>query len=132
MRRIILLVLATGICTFANAQRLKLKEGALDKLVLQVSLEGPTLAAVELQKELDLTQEQYYQVMQLNQQRYEQIIKVEEVHKEDALVRSKSIYTINMEADKALSSVLDPRQLRLFLELEGRQDLRLVSEHAEE
>lgn len=132
MKRIILLALAASFCTFANAQRNKLKDDALDKMVLEVTIEGPAMAALDMQQELELTQEQYEQVVQLNQKRYDQISEAEELYKEDALQRSKSIYTINMEADKALGALLDPRQLRLYLELEGRHQMRYVSDNAEE
>lgn len=133
MKRIILLAFATCLCTFANAQLLKLNEDAfLDSKVLEVQLDGPAMAALELQNELNLTKAQYEQVVQLNQKRYEQILAAEETYKEDALQRSKTIYAINMEADKALGALLDPKQMHLYLELEGLKQMRFVSDNSEE
>ena len=132
MKRILLVALAFSFCSFANAQRHKGKDDALDKRVLEVSVEGPAMATLDLQQELNLTPQQLEQVVQLNQKRYEQILAAEEQYKEDALLLSKSVYTINVETDKLLGALLDVRQLRLFLEMDGRQQLRFVSDNADE
>ncbi|GAB3196042.1 hypothetical protein ABID22_001701 [Pontibacter aydingkolensis] len=132
MKRILLLTFAATICTFATAQRLKLTDDALDKHVLEVNINGQAMAALELQAELNLTQEQYKLAMQLNQKRYEQIAEAEEVYQADNILRSKAIYSINLEADKSIGAILDPKQLRAFLELEGQRQLRLVSDNADE
>ena len=129
---ILLVALAFSFCSFANAQRHKGKDDALDKRVLEVSVEGPAMATLDLQQELNLTPQQLEQVVQLNQKRYEQILAAEEQYKEDALLLSKSVYTINVETDKLLGALLDVRQLRLFLEMDGRQQLRFVSDNADE
>lgn len=132
MKRIILLVFATCWCTIASAQLLKLNEDAvLDSKVLEVQLDGPAMAALELQNELNLTKAQYEQVVLLNQMRYKQILAAEEAYREDALLRSKTIYAIHMETDKALGALLDPKQKRLYLELEGLQQMRFVSDNSE-
>lgn len=131
MKRILLLAFAIGMCTAANAQLIKINEDAfLDKKVLEVKVEGADMIAMDLQNELHLTKEQYEQVVQLNQKRFKQIEEAEKAQ-QDELLRSKTIYAINLETDKALGALLDPKQMRLYLELENRQ-ARFVSDNAKD
>ena len=133
MIRFILLAIASSLAFTANAQLLKLNsEANLDKKVLEVNVEGPTLIALDLQKELNLTEAQYAQVVQLHEKRFQLIADAEAAHQADALMLSKIIYGINLEADKTLQTLLDPRQVRLLVDLEGRQHTRFVSDNSEE
>ncbi len=132
MRKIILLVLACCIYTYSNAQRHTTKDDKLDKEVLRVTIGGDEMLTLEMQKELNLTHEQYEQVKIVNQFRYNQLIEAEEIYKDNDLQRSKTAYLINMEADKAMSALLDQSQLRIFLELENSSQGRLMSGKSEE
>ncbi len=132
MRKIILLVLACCIYTYSNAQRHTTKDDKLDKEVLRVTIGGDEMLTLEMQKELNLTHEQYEQVKIVNQFRYNQLIEAEEIYKDNDLQRSKTAYLINMEADKAMSALLDQKQLRIFLELENSSQGRLMSGKSEE
>ncbi|WP_299821570.1 hypothetical protein [uncultured Pontibacter sp.] len=132
MKRIILLVLTSTICTVASAQLHRGADDALDKHVLAITVEGPALAAMDLQRELNLSQEQYEQVMELNRKRFEQVYEAEQAYSNDAQLLSKTIYTINLETNKALSTMLDPMQQRLYMELEGNQQVQFISDNGEE
>ncbi|MBC5991451.1 hypothetical protein [Pontibacter cellulosilyticus] len=132
MKRILLLAFAIGMCTTASAQLIKINEDAyLDKKVLEVKVEGADMIAMDLQNELNLSKEQYEQVVQLNQMRFKQIEEAEKTHQQDELLRSKTIYAINLETDKALGALLDPKQMRLYLEMESKQT-RFVSDNAKD
>lgn len=133
MIRFILLALAISLSFTANAQLLKLNsEAKLDNKVLEINVEGPSLIALDLQKELNLTEAQYAQVLELNKKRFQLITAAEAEYQSDAMMLSKIVYGINLEADKTLHTLLDPRQARLLIELEGRQHTRFVSENAED
>ncbi|MFD2512598.1 hypothetical protein ACFSRY_01855 [Pontibacter locisalis] len=119
------------IVTVSNAQRMKVTDEPLDKVVLSVNLNGATMANLELQKELKLDEEQFKQVQLLNEKRYQQIQEADLEFKDNAIQRSKAIYSINLEIDKALSLMLQPEQLRVYLELEGRENNRFATEQEE-
>ncbi|MBF9254761.1 hypothetical protein I2I11_15760 [Pontibacter sp. 172403-2] len=129
MKKIILTtaICLTQIATFS--QGLHVTDDKLDKQVLAVSLNGPAMATVEMQKELLLDDAQYVQVTQLNQDRYEQLEKAADTFAQDPIQRSRAMRDINLENDKALRQVLTQTQLRYFLELEGRQNARFVTEN---
>ena len=132
MKKILLLVFASCIYTYSNAQRHTSNDDKLDKEVLKVNVIGPAMASLEMMKELNLSQEQFEKVVLINQSRYEQLLKSETQYLENDLQRSKTMYVINLEADKALSSLLDPSQLRLFFELESLSQGRFMSGNSEE
>lgn len=119
------------IVTVSNAQRMKVTDEPLDKVVLSVNLNGATMANLELQKELKLDEEQFKQVQLLNEKRYQQIQEADLEFKDNAIQRSKAIYSINLEIDKALGLMLQPEQLRVYLELEGRENNRFATEQEE-
>ena len=117
-----------SVVSISYAQRMKVTDEPLDEILLAVTLDGPAMATMELQKELNLNIDQVKQVQLLNKKRYEQIDEADQTFKGNAIQRSKAIYSIHMEADKALEQVLKPEQLRVFMELEGRQNTRLATE----
>jgi len=110
------------------SQGLHKTDDRLDKQVLAMNLNGPAMSTVEMQRELLLNDEQFAQVTQMNQVRYEQLEKAEIAFAQDPIQCSKMMRDINLENDKALRHVLTQEQLRHFLELEGRQNARFVSE----
>lgn len=132
MKKIILLFIAVAFSGAAQAQLQKYTDDALDKHVLAVALNGAEMASLELLTELELTAEQYEQVALLNTERYKKLEEAEQQYKDDALMRSKVFYSINLEADKQLSVLLAPNQLIRFVELEHGRQPHLVSDNADE
>lgn len=125
-------ILTTVICLMQIAtfsQGLHVTDDRLDKQVLAINLNGPAMSTVEMQRELLLNDAQYTQVTQMNQARYEQLEKAEISFAQDPIQRSRAMRDINLENDKALRQVLTQEQLHHFLELEGRQNARFVSEN---
>lgn len=114
--------------TCAQAQHLRVTDDALDKQVLTVTIEGAALLTFEMQQELGLNPEQQAKVGLLNTERYRQIQEMEQLYKEDALLRSKAIFGVHLKNDKALEEVLTQEQLLHYLALEGRATLPYVSE----
>ncbi len=128
MKNILLLL---GICllhTAAYAQSSLKTNDWLDKHVLSVNVSGAEMATVEMKKELQLTALQLEQIAQMNLALYEQIEQKGVSAIQDPLERSKALRTLQLENDNALVQVLSPQQLRDYLELEGRQNLRYVSD----
>ncbi len=94
--------------------------------VLSLDLEGYEMASIEMKQELNLTQEQYAQVEQLNKQRYE---KLKEVHLAE---RPEEIQKkINDTTDTALSTILSEDQLQSYFELEGRRKTQFMTDVVE-
>ncbi|WP_439882359.1 hypothetical protein ACSX1A_04165 [Pontibacter sp. MBLB2868] len=128
MKKIILLLFAVSLSTLSQAQRMKVTDEPLDTHVLAMNLDGPAMATKELLKELNLDEQQYRQVQLLNDKRYQQMEEADILYKDNAIQRSKAIYAINQEIDKAVTLMLKPEQMRLYLKLENRQSDRYASE----
>lgn len=132
MKRLILIVFALFVMTVSHAQRMKVTDEPLDHAVLAISMDGTAMANLELKKELNLNDEQYKQVQFLNEKRYQRIKEADNAYKGNSIQRSKAIYSIHMETDKALGQMLDPDQLRKLQELDGRHNTRYATEEQEE
>ncbi|WP_347159047.1 hypothetical protein [Pontibacter chitinilyticus] len=128
MKKIILLTTVWLLGTLTYAQNLHVTDDSLDKQVLALSMDGPAMATLEMQQELQLTNQQLEQVTRLNQERYAQLQQAERSFA-DPVERAKQVRTIYLDSDKALHQVLTPAQLHQFLELEGRQNIHFVSEN---
>lgn len=113
------------------AQRLHVTDDALDIAVLSMEVDGPAMASMEMRQELNLTEEQYTQVAQLNQSRYQQLQQAEVTFAHDPSMRNREFINIHSKNDKELKAVLTPQQLREYQELEGRMHLQMISEKEE-
>lgn len=110
------------------AQRLHPTDDALDVVVLSMELDGPAMASMEMKQELNLTEEQYNEVAQLNNARYIQLQQAEASFSNDPLSRSREFRSIQLKNDQNLRSVLTPKQLREYQRLENRLDAQLITE----
>ncbi|RAU81996.1 hypothetical protein [Pontibacter arcticus] len=131
MKHILLISLALLFATAGSAQGLKVTDDGLDKMVLAVELDGVQMANLEMKEELKLDHNQLAQIAELNVAKYKLIEEAEQEFSSDPILLSKTIYRIKMETDKAFTSVLSDNQLRQYLELEGRNNIRFVSESDE-
>lgn len=132
MKRLLLLsILFTFCASIAYAQRLKETDDMLDKQVLAVSLSGPQMALLEMKRELNLTDDQLTQVEKLHEERYQRMVEAESQHT-DQLDLQLQYKSIQLKLDKILAEILTERQLMHYLELEGRQDIRLMTGKEEE
>lgn len=131
MKHILLFSLALLFATAGSAQGLKVTDDGLDKMVLAVELDGVQMANLEMKEELKLDHNQLAQIAELNVAKYKLIEEAEQEFSSDPILLSKTIYRIKMETDKAFTSVLSDNQLRQYLELEGRNNIRFVSESDE-
>ena len=132
MKKIILSILSCLVVLGAQAQESKITDDKLDKLVLASNLTGAEMVSFEMKQELKLTEEQYRQVALLNKQRYENLQEIEAAYADNPALRMRKFRDIHLQNDKALTGVLTDQQLKHFLELEGRQNVRYISTNDEE
>lgn len=127
MKRIIPILIILGF-TFntAHAQRLKETDDDLDKKVLAISLTGPQMAILEMKRELNLSEEQLMQVELLHEERYQRMAEAE-MNLEDPLKLQRTYREIQIQLDKVMAGILTEKQLKQFLELEGRQHVNLLT-----
>ncbi|WP_187262322.1 hypothetical protein [Pontibacter beigongshangensis] len=119
-----------GLITISGfGQQLKVTDDRLDKAVLSVNLEGYEMASIEMKQELNLTQEQYAQVEQLNKERYQQLIQAQMVERPEEV--QKIYYRIKTSTDNALAGILSEDQLQNYLELEGQQQKSYMTDMVE-
>jgi hypothetical protein len=132
MKRILPILILSVFCTVgAQAQLIKDADDKLDKMVLAFDLTGPEMLSFEMKQELKLSAEQLAQVVILNELRYKHIAEAEAIYP-DPLKRQRKFRDIHLQLDRELSSILDEQQLKHFLELEGRQNVRYLSGTEEE
>ncbi|TXK46399.1 hypothetical protein FVR03_10975 [Pontibacter qinzhouensis] len=121
MKKNILVGILALISFSGFGQQLKVTDDRLDKAVLSVTLEGYQMASIEMKQELNLTQEQYAKVEQLNKERYQQLKEAQLVQAEKPEEVQKTVSKINSSVDNALTVILSEDQLQNYLELEGRK-----------
>ena len=132
MKRIIPLLLILGLTvSIAEAQRLRETDDALDHKVLALSLSGPQMAILEMKRELNLSEEQLMQVELLHKERY-QLMAEAESNLQDPLELQRAYREIQIQQDKIMTGILTEKQLKQFLELEGRQHINLLTGKEEE
>lgn len=100
-------------------------------MVLAVELTGPEMLTLEMKQELKLSEAQFAEIELLNEQHYQHMSEVEAAFL-DPLERQKKYREMSLQLDKALTTILSEQQLKHFLELEGRQFVRYLSEAEEE
>lgn len=103
----------------------------LDKKVLAISLSGPQMAILEMKRELNLSEEQLKQVELLHQERY-QLMTEAELKQEDPIELQRTYREIQIQLDKVMAGILNDKQLKQFLELEGRQHVNMLTGKEEE
>ncbi|MBF8962186.1 hypothetical protein I0P70_02915 [Pontibacter sp. FD36] len=132
MKRIIPILIILGLTlSTAQAQRLKESDDDLDKKVLAINLTGPQMAILEMKRELNLSEEQLMQVELLHEERYQRMAEAE-MNLEDPLKLQRTYREIQIQLDKVLAGILTEKQLKQFLELEGRQHVNLLTGNEEE
>ncbi|PVY40828.1 hypothetical protein C8E01_106170 [Pontibacter virosus] len=125
-----MIILGLTIST-TQAQRLKETDDELDKKVLAISLSGPQMAILEMKRELNLSEEQLMQIELLHEERY-QLMSEAESKQDDPLQLQRAYREIQVKHDKVMAGILDEKQLKHFLELEGRQHINLLTGKEEE
>ncbi|MCP2045093.1 hypothetical protein [Pontibacter sp. HSC-36F09] len=132
MKRIIpfLIILGLTVST-TQAQRLTETDDELDKKVLALSLSGPQMAILEMKRELNLSEEQLKQVELLHEERY-QLMSEAELKQEEPIERQRTYREIQIQLDKVMAGILNEKQLKQFLELEGRQHVNMLTGNEEE
>lgn len=132
MKRIIpfLIILGLTVST-TQAQRLAETDDELDKKVLAISLSGPQMAILEMKRELNLSEKQLKQVELLHQERY-QLMTEAELKQEDPIELQRTYREIQIQLDKVMAGILNDKQLKQFLELEGRQHVNMLTGKEEE
>lgn len=121
--KILLLSVTLSFQTISSiGQSIEFTDKALDKLVLELNLDGPQMFTVEMKQELQLTQEQYQSVEQVNKARFEQLVKAEEAFANDPEQLQKASKEINRTSDKALFTVLTSDQLKQYLKLSAQKE----------
>ncbi|RIJ41816.1 hypothetical protein D1627_07305 [Pontibacter oryzae] len=115
----------------ANAQKMRVTDDDLDLVVLSMDMDGTEMANLEMRQELNLSEEQYVQVAQLNSFRYEQLEHADKTFAKNPLQRSKEFRSINLTNDKRLQDVLSADQLQAYQKMEGRFSMQFVSENDE-
>ncbi|EJF08069.1 hypothetical protein [Pontibacter sp. BAB1700] len=132
MKRIIPILIILGFTlNTTHAQRLKETDDDLDKKVLAISLTGPQMAILEMKRELNLSEEQLMQVELLHEERYQRMAEAE-MNLEDPLKLQRTYREIQIQLDKVMAGILTEKQLKQFLELEGRQHVNLLTGNEEE
>lgn len=132
MKRIIPLLIILGLTvSTTQAQRLKETDDELDKKVLAISLTGPQMAILEMKRELNLSEEQLMQVELLHEERFQRMSEAE-LNVEDPLELQQAYREIQIQLDKVMAGILNEKQLKHFLELEGRQYVNLLTGKEEE
>ena len=132
MKRIIpiITILALTVST-SQAQRLRETDDFLDKKVLSINFTGPQMAVLEMKRELNLSEEQMVQVEQLHEERF-QLMTEAEAKNEDPIKLQRTYRDIQVQLDKVMAGILNEKQLKHFLELEGRQHVILLTGNEEE
>lgn len=128
MKKLLLTLMISFLVTGSYAQRLKSADDALDRKVLEVQVEGASLATLEMEKELKLNLEQQRKVELLNKVLYEQLLTAKEKFGNNMLQQASTIRSIQLRNDKALKLILTEEQLKKYLELEGREHSTHLSE----
>jgi hypothetical protein len=132
MKKIILVAfIFISAATGASAQRSKGTDDSLDKQVLAVNLTGAELATVEMKQTLQLTPEQEAMVSKVNEERYKNMQEVEKAFAGNPTLLQRKFRNLHLQSDKALNNILTDQQLNLYLELEGRQNTRYISENGD-
>ncbi|SIT81693.1 hypothetical protein [Pontibacter indicus] len=132
MKRILPFLIILGLTTStAQAQRLTEKDDDLDKKVLAISLSGPQMAILEMKRELNLSEEQMMQVELLHEERY-QLMSDAELKVNDPIELQRTYREIQLKTDKVMAGILNEKQLKQFLELEGRQYVNFLTGKEEE
>ncbi len=132
MKKIILLaIICISAASGANAQRSKVADDPLDKQVLAINLTGAEMATAEMKQTLQLTPEQEAVVSKLNEERYQNMLAIEKQFADNPTLLQRKFRNILLQSDKALNNVLTEQQLNLYLELEGRQNTRYISENGD-
>jgi hypothetical protein len=127
MKRILLLLLFISLYAgTAQSQRLTEVDDHLDKRVLAMELNGSQMAVLELQRELNLSQEQLMQVELLNEERFQRMTEAE-LNAADPIERQRVFREIHVKLDKVMAGILTEGQLKHYLELEGRQHINFLS-----
>ena len=110
-------------------QQLRTTDDSLDKAVLSVDLEGHEMASIEMKQELQLTQDQYRKVEQLNRQRYQRMKEAQIISRPEEV--EQYFYEIKASTENELTGILSESQLQRYLKLEGRENEKYVSELGE-
>ncbi|PKV75700.1 hypothetical protein [Pontibacter ramchanderi] len=132
MKRIIPLLIILGLTIpTTEAQRLTETDDLLDKKVLAMDLSGPQMALMEMKRELNLSEEQLLQVEQLHDKRYQRMAEAQ-TKLTDPIELQRAYRDIQTELDKVMAGILNEKQLKHFLELEGRQYVNLLTGNEEE
>ncbi|MFD2245073.1 hypothetical protein [Pontibacter ruber] len=131
MKKVILSIVSCLFVLGVQAQSSKVTDDKLDKLVLASNLTGAEMISLEMKQELNLTEEQYKQIELLNKQRYEKLMEVEATYAHSPSERTRKFRDVHLQNDKALTGVLSEQQLKQYLELEGRQNVRYISTNDE-
>lgn len=132
MKRILPYLIILGLTTStAQAQRLTETDDDLDKKVLAISLSGPQMAILEMKRELNLSEEQMMQVELLHEERY-QLMSDAELKVNDPIELQRTYREIQLKTDKVMAGILNEKQLKQFLELEGRQYVNFLTGKEEE
>lgn len=131
MKNFILICAFSIISVAANAQQMRVTDDDLDLIVLSMDMDGTEMATLEMKQELNLTEEQYTQVAQLNSNRYQQLDQANRMFAKDPLQRSKEVRSINLTNDRNLENVLSADQLQAYQKMEGRFSMQFVSENEE-
>lgn len=132
MKRILPFLIILGLTTStAQAQRLTETDDDLDKKVLAISLSGPQMAILEMKRELNLSEEQMMQVELLHEERY-QLMSDAELKVNDPIELQRTYREIQLKTDKVMAGILNEKQLKQFLELEGRQYVNFLTGKEEE
>lgn len=131
MKNFILICAFSIISVAANAQQMRVTDDDLDLIVLSMDMDGTEMANLEMKQELNLSEEQYTQVAQLNSNRYQQLDQANRMFAKDPLQRSKEVRSINLTNDRNLENVLSADQLQAYQKMEGRFSMQFVSENEE-
>ncbi|TPE42531.1 hypothetical protein [Pontibacter mangrovi] len=126
---LLLAMMLLGATTFA--QRTHKADDGLDAVVLSVELDGPAMASMEMKRELNLSEEQYVVVAQLNESRYAQLREAEQSFAANPAQRTQEFRHIHLKTDENLKNVLTPEQLQNYQALEGHTHLHLITEKGE-
>ena len=129
MKKALLIIIFTAVSSAGYAQAMKVTDDRLDKEVLAVEMNGPTMANLEMTQELNLSEEQLNKVKLVNEQRFAQLLEAERTYAGNDALRSSSKRAIHVQYDQKLKDVLNEQQMRHFLELEGRFHMMYISEN---
>lgn len=89
------------------------------------------MAILEMKRELNLSEEQMMQVELLHEERY-QLMSDAELKVNDPIELQRTYREIQLKTDKVMAGILNEKQLKQFLELEGRQYVNFLTGKEEE